>query len=189
MTGQVRAYLGMSLDGRIAGPDHSLDWLDAPRSRADDGPEPTQGGTWLSFEQHMASVGVLLMGRTTFDVISGFDWPYGELPVVTATHRLLPKSAPSTVTTATGTVAEVIDAARERADGADVYIDGGQLVCSAIDSGLLDELTTTILPTVQGPGIALFDALRGPHELTLTNTALDETGAVQLTWRPKPPTG
>ena len=70
MTGQVRAYLGMSLDGRIAGPDHSLDWLDAPRSRADDGPEPTQGGTWLSFEQHMASVGVLPVSFTNLTLLT-----------------------------------------------------------------------------------------------------------------------
>jgi len=42
----------------------------------------------------MAGIGALLMGRRTYDVGAGFegDWPYGDRPVLVATHRpLTPK--------------------------------------------------------------------------------------------------
>ncbi|MGI8632029.1 MAG: dihydrofolate reductase family protein [Solirubrobacterales bacterium] len=183
MSGRVRGYLGMSLDGRIADPGDDLGWLDESRPRAVGGPVPATAGEWLSYEDFTAAVGVLLMGRRTFDVVSGFDeWFYGELAVLVATHRPLPASSPPTVTSISGTVDEVVAEARRLSGGNDVYVDGGQLVCAVLDAGLLDELTTTVLPTVRGPGVGLFDALRGPHELELVRVATNEGGAVQLTW-------
>lgn len=176
----------MSLDGRIAGPDDDLAWLEEPRQRAVEEPVPGTTGEWLAYEDFTADVGVLMMGRRTFDVVSGFDeWFYGELAVLVVTHRSLPASIPSTVTSTSGTVDEVVFEAREMAGEGDVYVDGGQLVCAVLDAGLLDELTTTVLPTVRGPGVGLFDALGGPHELDLVRVVTNEGGAVQLTWVPR----
>ncbi|MGI9018167.1 MAG: dihydrofolate reductase family protein [Euzebya sp.] len=173
----------MSLDGRIAGPDDELGWLEEPRPRAVDSPLPTAGGEWLTFEGFTADVGVMLMGRRTFDVVADFDeWFYGDLPVIVATNRPLPAEIPPTVTGAAGTVHELVSAARALSQGRDVYVDGGRLVSAVLDAGLLDELTTTVLPTILGPGIGLFDALAGPHHLDLTNVAINQGGAVQLTW-------
>lgn len=174
------------MDGRIAGPGDDLEWLEESRPRAVASPVPATAGEWLSFEGFAADVGVLLMGRRTFDVVIGFDeWFYGELAVLVATHRPLPASIPPTVTSISGTVDEVVSEAQRVSEGNDVYVDGGQLVCAVLDAGLLDELTTTVLPTVRGPGIALFDALVGPHELDLVKVATNEGGAVQLTWVPR----
>lgn len=154
MSGRLRGYLGMSLDGRIAGPGDDLGWLEESRPRAVEGPVPATSGEWLSYEDFTADVGVLLMmGRRTFDVVSGFDeWFYGELAVLVATHRPLPTVTPPTVTSISGTVDEAVSEAQRLAGGNDVYVDGGQLVCAVLDAGLLDELTTTVLPTVRGPG-------------------------------------
>lgn len=190
MSGRVRGYLGMSLDGRIAGPGDDLEWLHATRTRRVEEPVPEVGGAWLTYEAFMADIGVLLMGRGTFDVVSGFQyWPYGETPVVVATNRALPTDVPATVTAAAGSVEELIDAARERSGGGDVYLDGGRLVSAALDAGLLDELTTTVLPTVRGPGVGLFEHLGTPRDLDLVNVATDPGGAVQLTWVPQPDGG
>jgi dihydrofolate reductase len=186
MSGRVRGYLGMSLDGRIAGPGDDLSWLNESRPRAIETPVPAASGEWLSYEDFLADVGVLLMGRRTFDVVSGFDgWSYGELAVLVATHRPLPISIPSTVTSISGTVDELVAEARRLSRGDDVYVDGGQLVSAVLGAGLLDELTTTVLPTLRGPGIGLFDALSAPHELDLVSVVTDEGGAVQLTWIPR----
>lgn len=186
MIGRVRGYLGMSLDGRIAGPDDDIDWLEESRPRAVKDPVPATAGKWLSYEDFTADVGVMLMGRRTFDVVSEFEeWFYGELAVLVATHRPLPPSIPPTVTSISGTVEELVSEARRVAAGKDVYVDGGQMVCAVLEAGHLDELTTTVLPTVRGPGIGLFGALAGPWELDLVGVATNAGGAVQLTWVPR----
>ena len=183
---RVRAYLGTSVDGRIAGPDDDLVWLEQPRARAVDEPVPTGPDAMLGYEQHMATVGALLMGRQTFDVVSGFDgWPYGDLPVLVATSRDLPEERPSTVAAVRGDVPQVVAAALEVAGGQDVYVDGGRLVSAVLDAGLLDELVMTVLPTLRGPGVGLFDGLTQPHDLDLVGVATSDGGAVQLTWRPQ----
>lgn len=185
MSGRLRGYLGMSLDGRIAGPGDDLGWLEEPRPRAVEDSVPATAGEWMSYEGFTADVGVLLMGRRTFDVVNEFDeWFYGELGVLVATRRPLPTSIPPTVSPISGTVDEVVAEAQRLAGEKDVYVDGGQLVCAVLEAGLLDELTTTVLPTVRGPGIGLFDALDGPHELDLVKVATNEGGAIQLTWVP-----
>ena len=185
VTGRVRAYLGVSVDGRIAGPDDDLGWLERPRERQASSPVPVGPDGWVGYEEHMASVGALLMGRRTFDMVSGFDgWPYGDVPVLVATSRDLPEGRPSTVRRVTGSTAEVVAAAREVAADRDVYVDGGRLVSAVLEAGLLDELTTTLLPTVVGPGVGLFDGLRGGRDLDLVRLATSEDGAVQLTWAP-----
>lgn len=187
MRGRVRAYLGMSLDGRIAGPDDDLDWLDAPRERRVTSPVPATRDRWLSYDAFVADVGLLLMGRRTFDVVRGFrPWPYGATPVVVATTRDLGE-VPETVTAAAGAVEDLVAAALAQAGGRDVYVDGGRLVSAVLDAGLLDELTTTILPTVRGPGVGLFDTVSRPHELDAVRVATDDSGAVQVTWVPRRP--
>lgn len=184
MAGRVRAYLGMSLDGRIAGPDDDLDWLTAPRPRQAVLPVPAAPGSFLTYEDFMADVGAMLMGRRTYDVVAGFDeWPYGDLPVVVATHRSVEHGA-VTVSSVAGPPPDLVAAAREVADGGDVYVDGGQLVMQLLDAGLLDELVTTILPTVRGTGVGLFDGLAAAHDLDLTGVATDDGGSVQLRWVP-----
>lgn len=173
----------MSLDGRIAGPDHELDWLSAHRSPAPS--VPRTHDEFVTYDDFIRDVGVILMGRGTFDVVAGFgQWPYGQTPVVVATNRSLDE-VPPTVTTASGQPQELLASALQRAEGGDVYVDGGQLVSSLLEAGLLDELITTILPTVRGPGIGLFDSVRGPVDLALTKVATDPGGLVQLTWEPR----
>ena len=181
---RVRGYLGMSLDGRIAGPDDDLEWLMASHSRPASRAVPETRDDYLGYDDFIADVGALLMGRRTYDVVANFDqWPYGELLVVVATTRPLDPIVP-TVTSTSGTPADLVAMARDLADGRDVYADGGQLVSGLLMAGLLDELTTTILPTVHGPGIGLFEAVSAPVPLVVTRVATSEEGPVQLVWEP-----
>lgn len=185
MAGRVRAYLGMSLDGRIAGPDDDLAWLDGPWTRAVAAPTPVGPDDELTYAAFTADVGAYLMGRRTYDVVRGFeDWPFAGTRVVVATTRPL-DDPPDGVTAASGSPAALAEAALAVADGRDVYADGGLLVCALLDAGLLDELTTTVLPTVRGSGVGLFDGLADPHDLDLVRLATTEQGFVQLTWIPR----
>lgn len=145
------AFLGISIDGYIAGPDGDLSWLDAV-------PNPDESD--LGYFDFIASIDAIVMGRGSFETVVGFDgpWPY-EIPVIVMSSSLesIPDKAVNTELT-TASPHELVDQLAAR-DMTKLYIDGGAVVTSFIRSGLLDELTTTTLPVVLGAGIPLFGHL------------------------------
>jgi len=65
-------YVATSLDGFIARPDGSLDWLDAAGAQVPPGED-------CGYAAFMAGVDALVMGRETFEQVLTFGaWPYGE---------------------------------------------------------------------------------------------------------------
>ncbi len=157
---RIRVYLGCSLDGCIAGPDHDISFLN-------DFNPPEGESSALTFEQFMNDVGALLMGRRTYQVPLDYDaWHYGDRPVLVATHHELPPAPKGgTAWAVQGPIEELIAQAREAAKGKDVYLDGGDLVRQGLDAGLVDEITLTILPLVLGDGVRLWDGLKRRNDL------------------------
>ncbi len=159
---RVRVYLGCSLDGCIAGPDHDLGFLmvEAPQGA----PPPDEG---LGFEAFLEEVGALLMGRRTYQALLDFDaWPYGDRPVLVATHHdLPPPPAGGTAWAVRGDIAALVGEAKAAAGDRDVYLDGGDLVRQGLDAGLVDELCVTFLPLVLGRGIRLWEGLQRRTDL------------------------
>ena len=161
----VRVYLGLSLDGCIAGPDDSLDFLHQPELHPAPDAPPTGA---LDFSGLLARTGAMLMGRRTHDIVAAMGaWPYGALPVLVATRRPLTPGAP-TVRAVSGDIATMVAEARAVAGDRDVYVDGGALTRSAIEADLVDELCLTVLPTLLGPGIRLFDGLTSRSDWTFS---------------------
>lgn len=174
MPSRVAAFLAMSLDGFIAGPADDLSWLPPPDPAEDHG-----------FAAFMAGTGALLMGRRTLDVAAGFGppWPYGDTPVLVATHRPLVAPAP-TVRAVSGAITDLVAQARAVAGDRGVYVDGGALVREALAAGLLDELIVTLVPVVLGGGTALFAGADGPRRLVLRESRCFASGLVQLRYAP-----
>jgi dihydrofolate reductase len=172
VTGPVRVFVACSLDGFIAGRDNDLSWLPA-----------AQDGEDYGYGELLAQTGAILMGRGTYDVASGFGtWPYAEMPVFVATQRVLAPSVP-TVRAIRGTARELLSAVRERTGGG-IYLDGGNLIRSFLDEGLVDELTVTIVGVLLGAGIPLFAGVRHRHQLDLTSCSEYPGGLVQLRYAP-----
>lgn len=172
-TCRVRAFLAMSLDGFIAGEGDDLSWL----------PPPDPGGDDAGFSALLEETGALLMGRRTYDVVAAMDmaWPYGDRPVLVATHRSLTPVVPP-VRAVTGDTVAIVEQAREAAAGRDVYVDGGELVRAVLDAGLLDELTVTVVPVILGRGHPLGAGTRARHRLALVRHRALPGGMVQLTY-------
>jgi dihydrofolate reductase len=63
-----------------------------------------------------------------------------------------------------------------------VYLDGGALVRQALDAGLVDELTLTIVPVALGAGVPLFAGVEKRHRLDLQRIRTMSDGLVQLTY-------
>ncbi len=178
---KVRVYLGCSLDGCIAGPDHDLSFL------SEHTPDPEASGG-LGFEAFMDQVGALLMGRRTYQVILDFDaWHYRDRPVLVATHHELPP-APlgGTAWAVRGSIAQMLAQAKEAAGGKDVYLDGGDLVRQGLDAGLVDEVCLTFLPVILGRGIRLWEGLQGRNDLQFDPPTTYGGSMVQITARVKP---
>ena len=179
-TPRALVYIACSLDGFIAGPDNDLSWLPGASEDSPDSPgSPEADSGAVGYEEFMAGIGAMLMGRATFDVVSGFDgpWPYGDLPV----HAPAP-----TVRAVSGDVTELIEAAREAAGDKDIYLDGGDLIRQALDAGLVDEMTVTLVPIVLGAGHPLFAGATARHPLEFTAFSRYPGGLLQLTARPAP---
>lgn len=164
----VSVFCGLSVDGFIARRDGGLDFLTG------DGSSPEGGG---GFEEFLASVDALVMGRRTFDVVKGFggQWPYGAKPVVVLSRGSPDVAwAPKTVTTMQGTPAEVV--ARLAAKGwHHLYVDGGETIQEFLRAGLVDRLILTRVPVLLGQGIPLFGWL--PKDVRLRHVRTEEVGA------------
>ena len=69
-------FIATSLDGFIARLDGALDWL------------PADGGEPHGYDEFIATVDALVIGRKTFETVLTFDtWPYGSKPVVVLSTR------------------------------------------------------------------------------------------------------
>lgn len=182
-TPQVRVYIATSIDGFIAGPSDDLSWLPS-----DDQLTETAGdGDALAYEDFIAGVGALLMGRGTYDVVRGFDvpWPYGDLPVLVATNRAMDEDPPMTVRAVRGSITELVKAAKSAAGGKDVYLDGGTLIRQAAESDLIDDLTITMAPVALGSGHPLFAGISKRYQMELVSYHRHSGGMIQIRARPK----
>jgi dihydrofolate reductase len=145
-------YTATTLDGFIADPDNSLDWL-FTRAQEPDGP--------MTYEAFIGSVGALAMGSTTYEWIlsvedrAGSQWPY-EIPGWVFTHRQLPLIPEADVRFVSGEVAPVHEEMVRAAGGRNVWIvGGGDLAGQFADAGLLDEVIVWIAPVTLGAGAPL----------------------------------
>jgi dihydrofolate reductase len=162
------AFLGMSLDGFIAGPHDELDWLERGG-----GPPEDHG-----FAAFFSSVDALLVGRRTWDVVSRFEtWPYAEKRVFVLTRR--PAAGRHGERFLSGAPAEVVSRLAE-AGVVRVYVDGGRVVSQFMAAGLLDELTVSVLPVIIGTGIRLFEDAGPERWLSLESSRVFASGMVQL---------
>lgn len=175
---RVRVYLGCSLDGCIAGPDHDLSFLDEHAV-----PQDASSNDGLTFEAFLDQIGALLMGRRTYQVLLDYDaWPYASRPVLVATHHALPPAHHGGNAWAVcGPIAQLVSEAAAAAGGKDVYLDGGDLVRQGLDAGLVDELCLTFLPVVLGRGIRLWDGLQNRNDLQFEPPTTYGDGMVQVT--------
>lgn len=170
---RIRVYIACSLDGYIAGPNDDLSWL--PQGpQAEEPPPRLQAGPQkpLTYDDFTKDIGVILMGRRTFDVVRGFDmpWPYAAQKVLVATHRDLNFEHPG-VRRAQGDIQSLIEAAKIWAEGKDIYLDGGNLIAQALRADLIDEFTLTIVPVILGAGAPLFSDITQRKKLEFTHHA------------------
>ena len=83
-----------------------------------------------------------------------------------------------------GSVIEMVSEAKELAGGRDVYLDGGALIRSALESKVIDEITINMAPVIMGRGIPLFAGALQRHQLELLSQRSLGGGFVELRYAP-----
>lgn len=166
MKGSV--FVGTSLDGFIARRDGSLDFL----SPGGDVPH--------GFEEFIASVDALVMGRKTYEFILEFDsWPYGERPVfVLSSAEIEPPPEGAVVERMHGDPGEIASEIARRGFE-HIYVDGGITIQQFLRAGLIQRLVISRVPVLIGSGTPLFGELEGDIVLRHVKTRQFATGLVQ----------
>jgi len=155
----VSVFVGVSVDGFMARPNHDLDWL------------PEGGGEPHGYDEFLAGIDALVIGRKTFKKVLTFDpWPYGAKRVVVLSGRplQLPSAIGSNVEQMAGSPAEIVARLAERG-ATKLYVDGGITIQRFLRAGLVDRLIITRVPVLIGEGIPLFSTL--PHDVRLRHVA------------------
>jgi len=158
----VSVFIGTSVDGFIARSNGGLDFL------------PAGGGEPHGYDEFMASVDALVIGRKTFETVLAFpEWPYGKKRVVVLSSRVVDLSGvrEGIVEQMSGPPAEVV--AKLAASGVQhIYVDGGITIQDFLRAGLVQRLTITRVPVLIGDGIPLFGAL--PRDVRLRHMATQQ---------------
>ena len=173
----VSVFVGTSVDGFIARPNGEFDFL------------PADGGEPHGYDEFLASVDAIVMGRKTFEtVLTLGDWPYGDKRVVVLSHRSidLSRARGGVVEQMAGPPAQIVS--QLAATGAHhLYVDGGITIQEFLRAGLIQRLVITRVPVLIGEGIPLFGTL--PRDVRLHHVATRHypSGMVQSEYQVGPP--
>jgi dihydrofolate reductase len=164
----VSVFVGTSLDGFIARPNGDLDFL------------PPGGGEPHGYDEFIASVDAIVIGRNTFEtVLTLGPWPYGDKRVVILSSRPIDLSAAGggIVEQMAGPPAQIVS--QLAASGAHhLYVDGGITIQEFLRAGLIQRLIITRVPVLIGEGVPLFGALPGDIRLRHVATRHYPSGLV-----------
>ena len=164
---KATVFIGTSLDGFIARPNGDLDFL------------PPGGGEPHGYDEFMATVDALVIGRNTFETVLTFDaWPYEKPVFVLSSRPLAPAPADAVVERMSGAPAEIVSQLAGRGIQ-HIYVDGGITIQRFLQAGLIQRLIITRVPVLIGSGIPLFGALQRDIALTHVATRQYVSGLVQ----------
>lgn len=157
---KVVLFIAMSLDGYIADVRGKVDWLAGQDAAGD------SGDSYAAFEQEVDTV---IMGWTTYHQVvtelSPEKWVYENMKSYVITHR-----EPPPVDGVTFTANSPCDLVNElkNQDGKDIWICGGaNIVHQLMGEDLIDRYHISVIPTLLGGGVRLFDTMGQEIKLRL----------------------
>jgi dihydrofolate reductase len=173
--------VGASLDGYIAAPDGSVDWLDRATSKAK--------GDDFGMTAFFKSIDTVLMGRKTYDHAIKMGMGKGGYPGVKnyIFSRKLPSGSRDGVEFVTGRVTDLIKSIRKK-PGKHIWLcGGGELARQAFAELVVDEITLGVTPILIGDGRPTFPPVFPETALELVECKQYRGGVLGLTYRVVPP--
>ena len=156
---KVILFIAMSLDGFIARKDGQVDWLDGYDDMG-------------LYEKFVADVDTVIMGWNTYHQIvhklSPDQWVYDNMKSYVITHR--DEKSLNHIIFTQDDICHLVHELKCK-DGKNIWLCGGaQLIHQFIENDLIDEYRITIIPTLLGEGISLFQEMASEKTLKLIET-------------------
>jgi dihydrofolate reductase len=171
--GKVLWHFSMSLDGFVAGPGHSMDWLSGIESGERD-----------IIAEYVDTTGAILGGRDGWDAFPDASMTYGGRwsgETFVLTHHPEDAAPSPGVTFLDCDVVEAVRIALAAADGKNVEVLSPTIGAQLLERGLIDEIDIHVAPVLLGDGVRLYDKPGGaPIALTLMN---GDAGRVEVDLR------
>jgi dihydrofolate reductase len=168
--GKVLWHFAMSLDGFVAGPGHSMDFLSEATTRPG------------LHDEYIETTGAILAGRDGFDSAIGDSRPYGggwKGPIFVLTHHPEDAHPPDDITILSCPVDEAVRIGLEAAGGKNLEVFSPSIGTQLLRLGLIDEINLHLVPVLLGDGIRLYD-VPGAELVHLRRVGGDPTGTVDL---------
>lgn len=151
-------FIAMSLDGYIADSKGSVNWL-AGHGNDEDNID--------AYSEFVEDIDTVVMGWNTYHQIvtelSPNEWIYNEFTTYVVTHD--PKTASDKIHFTNKNPVELLKKLREES-GKGIWICGGaNLIQQLVREDIIDYYYITIIPTILGSGIRLFE--KADHEIKL----------------------
>jgi dihydrofolate reductase len=172
--GKVCLHFLISLDGFVAGPGHSMDWMAGVTNRPG------------LVEEYIETTGAVLAGRHGFDGAIDEARPYGgrwKGPIFVLTHHFADARPAPDVTFLDCSVEEAVEIALEAASGKNVEVFSPTIGKQLLDRGLIDEIDLHLAPVLLGDGIRLYDA-PGGRPVRLERIGTEPTLTASVRYRP-----
>ena len=166
-----------SLDGFFARKDDSVDWLMWSEEAGE------------IMRDYWKSIDTVVMGRKTYEVglkmTKGNGNPYAGLKSFVFSRTLKPGKTSGVEIIASDAVEFVRKLKAE--PGKDICVmGGGELGCSLLDSGVIDEIGFNVQPVMLGEGVPLFHEMKRQIDLELLDCRRFKNGCVYVLYRVKP---
>lgn len=164
----------MSLNGKIARPDGSVDWLETI---------PNPDKTDYGYETFYEGIDTTLQGSRTYrQLLSwGIPFPYSGKKNVVFTRKKDLEDTPD-VTFIREDPIKFLEELKSQ-DGKDIWlIGGGQTNTLVLNAGLIDELQVFVMPIILPEGVDLFGSIPAETSLRLLGSHSFSSGAVLLTY-------
>jgi len=163
----------ISLDGFLAGPGESIDWL-----RYSD-------ETSKIIRESFAGVDAMLMGRKTFEFGQrmGGGPPMKGVTTYVFSRTLTPATEQGVTIVRDDPVALARSLRNEAGPGEIWLFGGGELFATLLAAGQVDQVEITVVPVLLGGGVPLVAHLPARSALSLIHTQVYPSGMVALHYK------
>jgi len=172
---KIKLYIAISLNGKIAKEDGSVDWLESIPN-----PEKTGHG----FDELYHSIDTTIQGYKTYELIlnRGIEIPSADKKnyVLTRNQHLVNTEHVEFIKKGH------IDFIKQlkKQEGKDIWlIGGGQINTLLFNENLIDEMQVFVMPIIISGGIELFEPSPNERMFKLVDTKSYSTGAVELKYK------